>query len=78
MLPQVLATIQSSTEGARRARAMSLYGATAGLAMVAGQILGGVLVSADVAGTGWRSVFLVNVPVVVLGLLLTARAVPET
>ncbi|MFF7387418.1 MFS transporter [Streptomyces scabiei] len=78
MLPQVLATIQSATAGARRARAMSLYGATAGLSMVAGQILGGVLVSADLAGTGWRSVFLVNVPVVVLGLLLTARAVPET
>ncbi|MDX2598761.1 MFS transporter [Streptomyces caniscabiei] len=78
MLPQVLATIQSATAGARRARAMSLYGATAGLSMVAGQILGGVLVSADLAGTGWRSVFLVNVPVVVLGLFLTARSVPET
>lgn len=78
MLPQVLATIQSATAGARRARAMSLYGATAGLSMVAGQILGGVLVSADIAGTGWRSVFLVNVPVVVLGLVLTARSVPET
>ncbi|MEI5520559.1 MFS transporter [Streptomyces brasiliscabiei] len=78
MLPQVLATIQSATAGPRRARAMSLYGATAGLSMVAGQILGGVLVSADLAGTGWRSIFLVNVPVVVLGLLLTARSVPET
>ncbi|MFJ9924861.1 MULTISPECIES: MFS transporter [Streptomyces] len=78
MLPQVLATIQSATRGARRARAMSLYGATAGLAMVAGQILGGVLVAADVAGTGWRAVFLVNVPVVVLGLVLAVRVMPET
>ncbi|MEV5143868.1 MFS transporter [Streptomyces sp. NPDC052727] len=78
MLPQVLATIQSATSGARRAKAMSLYGATAGLSMVAGQILGGVLVAADVAGTGWRAVFLVNVPVVVLGLVLAARFVPET
>ncbi|MET8768014.1 MFS transporter [Streptomyces sp. NPDC004658] len=78
MLPQVLATIQSATSGARRARAMSLYGATAGLSMVAGQILGGVLVAADVAGTGWRAIFLVNVPVVVLGLVLAARFVPET
>ena len=41
MLPQVLATIQATTEGPRRARAMSLYGATAGLSMVTGQILGG-------------------------------------
>jgi MFS family permease len=78
MVPQVLATIQSSTEGPRRAKAMSLYGATAGLAMVAGQILGGVLVAADLAGSGWRSVFLVNVPVVVVGLVLAVRSVPET
>jgi MFS family permease len=78
MLPQVLATIQAATSGPRRARAMGLYGATAGLSMVAGQILGGVLVAADIAGTGWRSVFLVNVPVVVAGLFLGARAVPET
>jgi MFS family permease len=78
MLPQVLATIQATTRGARRAKAMSLYGATAGLSMVAGQILGGVLVAADVAGTGWRVVFLVNVPVVALGLLLAVRVVPET
>ncbi|MGW1027004.1 MFS transporter [Streptomyces sp. NPDC002577] len=78
MLPQVLATIQAATSGQRRARAMSLYGATAGLSMIAGQILGGVLVSADIAGSGWRSVFLVNVPVVLAGLPLAARAVPET
>ncbi|MFJ3333186.1 MFS transporter [Streptomyces sp. NPDC086766] len=78
MLPQVLATIQAATSGPRRARAMGLYGATAGLSMMAGQILGGVLVAADVAGTGWRSVFLVNVPFVIAGLVLGARAVPET
>ncbi|MEU9054486.1 MFS transporter [Streptomyces sp. NPDC048384] len=78
MLPQVLATIQSATSGQRRAKAMGLYGATAGLSMVAGQILGGVLVAADIAGTGWRSVFLVNVPVVLVGLFLASRAVPET
>ncbi|MFD3562357.1 MFS transporter [Streptomyces sp. NPDC058686] len=78
MLPQVLATIQATTTGGRRAKAMGLYGATAGLSMVAGQILGGVLVAADVFGTGWRSVFLVNVPVVLVGLFLAARAVPET
>ncbi|AZQ34604.1 MFS transporter [Streptomyces cyaneochromogenes] len=84
MLPQVLATIQAATSGQRRAKAMGLYGATAGLSMVAGQILGGVLVAATPlsflfgAGTGWRSVFLVNVPVVLVGLFLAARTVPET
>lgn len=84
MLPQVLATIQAATSGDRRARAMGLYGATGGLSMVAGQILGGVLVAAaplsSVFGesAGWRSVFLVNVPVAAVGLVLAARAVPET
>ncbi|PCG87778.1 MFS transporter [Streptomyces sp. WZ.A104] len=84
MLPQVLATIQAATRGPRRARAMSLYGATAGLSMVTGQILGGALVAAapmsSVFGesAGWRSVFLVNVPVAIVGLVLAARAVPET
>ncbi|MFJ5773256.1 MFS transporter [Streptomyces sp. NPDC093094] len=78
MLPQVLATVQATTSGPRRARAMSLYGATAGLSMVAGQILGGLLVAADVAGLGWRTVFLVNVPVVLAGLALAVRTVPET
>ncbi|MFI1399886.1 MFS transporter [Streptomyces sp. NPDC020681] len=78
MLPQVLATIQSATAGSRRARAMGLYGATAGLSMVAGQILGGVLVAADIAGTGWRAIFLVNVPVVLIGLVLAVRSVPKT
>ncbi|MFE7125726.1 MFS transporter [Streptomyces sp. NPDC057617] len=78
MLPQVLATIHSATAGQRRAKAVSLYGATAGLAMVAGQILGGVLVAADIAGSGWRAIFLVNVPVALLGLVLAVRSVPET
>ncbi|MGW4684683.1 MFS transporter [Streptomyces sp. NPDC004244] len=78
MLPQVLATIQATTQGPRRARAMSLYGATGGLSMVAGQVLGGVLVAADVAGLGWRSVFLVNVPAALVGLVLAGRTVPQT
>lgn len=78
MLPQVLATVQAATAGPHRAKALSLYGATAGLSMVAGQILGGVLVSADIAGSGWRAIFLVNVPVALMGLFLAFRSVPET
>ncbi|MFD3522447.1 MFS transporter [Streptomyces sp. NPDC058653] len=78
MLPQVLATIQSATSGHRRAKALSLYGATAGLSMVVGQILGGVLVAADIAGSGWRAIFLVNVPIALAGLLLALRTMPET
>ncbi|MEU9114300.1 MFS transporter [Streptomyces sp. NPDC048483] len=78
LLPQVLATIQATTAGARRAKAVSLYGGTAGVSSALGQVLGGLLVSADLAGTGWRAVFLVNVPVAAAAWLLAVRTVPET
>ncbi|GGO80672.1 MFS transporter [Wenjunlia tyrosinilytica] len=78
MLPQVLATIHAATSGERRARALGLYGATGGISSVVGQVLGGLLVAANVAGTGWRSIFLVNVPVALLGLVLALRTVPES
>ncbi|MEW9532556.1 MFS transporter [Microbispora sp. NPDC049125] len=77
LVPQVLATIQAATEGQARARAIGMYGATAALGMVTGQILGGLLVSLDVAGIGWRSVFAINVPIGVAALL-AIRRVPAT
>src|ERR1700722_13342894 len=78
MVPQVLSTIQAATQGQRRARALARYGATGGLAAVVGQLLGGLLVSANLAGTGWRPIFLVNVPIGVTGLVLPRRHVPES
>ncbi|AZM53127.1 MFS transporter [Streptomyces sp. WAC 01529] len=78
MLPQVLATIHATTRGERRARAVALYGSVSGLGVVLGQALGGVLVAADLAGTGWRMAFLVNVPVAVAALLCAVRAVPDS
>lgn len=78
MLPQVLSTIQATTTGQQRSKALGYYGAVGGLSSVVGQLLGGLLVSANVAGTGWRPIFLVNVPIGIAGLLLTRRTVPET
>src|SRR6185437_7173655 len=63
MVPQVLNMIQTNFEGASRARALSLYAAVISGGAVVGQVLGGVLVSADLYGTAWRPVFLVNVPI---------------
>ncbi|MGW4435083.1 MFS transporter [Streptomyces sp. NPDC004596] len=77
LVPQVLATIQAVTAGQTRARAIGMYGATAALGMVVGQILGGLLVSLDVAGMGWRSVFAINVPIGVAALL-AVRRIPAT
>jgi EmrB/QacA subfamily drug resistance transporter len=58
-------------EGPRRTRALGLYGATASIGFVAGQVLGGVLVQY----TSWRWVFLVNVPVGVAAAVLAARLI---
>jgi EmrB/QacA subfamily drug resistance transporter len=78
MVPQVLATIQSATAGRQRARAIGFYGATAGIAAIVGQLAGGAIVTADLAGTGWRPIFLVNVPIGLVGLVLAWRNVPAT
>jgi EmrB/QacA subfamily drug resistance transporter len=78
MVPQTLSTIQATGNPASRSKALGWYGATGGLAAVTGQLLGGVLVSANIAGSGWRAIFFVNIPVGIIGLVLAARYVPET
>jgi len=72
MVPQVMSLIQRGFTGGARARALSVYGAVLAGGAVAGQVAGGLLVSADLFGTGWRPVFLVNVPI---GLVLLAAGV---
>jgi EmrB/QacA subfamily drug resistance transporter len=78
MVPQTLSTIQATGNLESRSRALAWFGATGGLAAVAGQLLGGALVSADIAGSGWRAIFFVNVPIGLIGLVFAARFVPET
>jgi EmrB/QacA subfamily drug resistance transporter len=73
MVPQVLALITATYQPAQRARALGWFGVTMGLSFVLGQILGGALVEA----AGWRSIFLVNVPVGVLALIAAAKVVPH-
>jgi MFS family permease len=69
MVPQVLTSIQVSFEGRARTRALSLYPIALAGGAVVGQLLGGVLVSANLFGTGWRPIFLVNVPIAAAVLL---------
>jgi MFS family permease len=76
MIPQVLSLIQRSyTAPGPRARAMGLYATVISGGAVLGQVLGGLLVSADVFGSSWRPVFLVNVPVG-LAVLAFGRLLP--
>jgi MFS family permease len=62
MVPQVLATLHLLFTDGQRSRAFAIYGIVLGLAGAAGFLLGGLLIMVDLAGTGWRSVFFVNVP----------------
>jgi MFS family permease len=77
MVPQVISIIQRHFDGAARAKALSAYAAVIAGGIVAGQIAGGVLVDADLFGTGWRPVFLVNVPIGVALLFLGRRLLPS-
>ncbi|WP_228559577.1 MFS transporter [Catenulispora pinisilvae] len=76
--PQTLAIIGTAFEGAKRVRAFTAYALAMGLAAVFGQLIGGVLIDMNFAGLGWRSCFLINVPVGALALTLVPRAVPES
>ncbi|MGX5187041.1 MFS transporter [Streptomyces avermitilis] len=78
MGPQVLAIIGVAYDGPARVRAFNAFGLTMGLAGVFGQLIGGVLIHADIAGLGWRTCFLVNVPVGIAALVLAPRVVPES
>ena len=62
MVPQVLATLHLLFSDASRGRAFGIYGIVLGLAGAAGFLLGGVLVTLNLASLGWRTVFFVNVP----------------
>jgi len=71
MVPQVLATLHLLFADASRPRAFGIYGIVLGLAGAAGFLLGGILVTLDLAGFGWRAVFFVNVP---FGAVIIAAA----
>jgi MFS transporter, DHA2 family, methylenomycin A resistance protein len=74
LLPGTLAVITDQyVDSAARARAVGIWAGAGALALVAGPILGGVLVS----GFGWRAVFLINLPIVALVLPMAWRMVPR-
>ena len=77
LVPQVMSLIQHSLSGHSKVRALAIYTAVLAGGAVVGQILGGVLVNADLFGSGWRPVFLVNVPIGVV-LLAAGRSLLPT
>jgi MFS family permease len=77
MIPQIMSVIQQRFQGPARARALGAYAAVLASGAVAGQVLGGILVTANLLGTQWRPVFLVNVPVGLAIALAVPRVLPR-
>jgi EmrB/QacA subfamily drug resistance transporter len=80
MVPQVLATLHLLFADHARSRAFGIYGIVLGLAGAAGFALGGILVTLDLGGLGWRTVFFVNVPfgiAIIVAALKIMPAVPR-
>lgn len=75
LVPNSLAVLRAAFQDpAARGRAIGWWGAGGGIALAAGPLLGGMLI----ATSGWRSIFLVNLPVGIVGLWLTWRFAPVT
>ncbi|MBI5160432.1 MAG: DHA2 family efflux MFS transporter permease subunit [Micrococcales bacterium] len=72
MTPQTMAIITRIFPPDRRGAAMGLWGSTAGVATLVGPVLGGLLVP-----LGWEWIFLVNLPVGIVGFVLALRLVPK-
>ncbi|MEV3856243.1 MFS transporter [Streptomyces sp. NPDC050095] len=78
LVPQVIGSFRTMFQGKERGAAFGMYGAVAGFASAIGLVLGGLLTDADLFGLGWRSVFLVNVPVALATFVAGHVLVPAT
>jgi EmrB/QacA subfamily drug resistance transporter len=78
LVPQGLSLLQAAFSPKDQGKAFGIFGPVVGLAAVAGPVLGGVLVSADVFGTGWRMVFIINLPIGIFIAIAGVRILPES
>jgi EmrB/QacA subfamily drug resistance transporter len=78
LFPQVLSIMQVTFPVHERARAFSLFGTVIGSAAFSGNVLGGLLVGADILGLSWRPIFLINLPLGFLTVLAAAKFVGES
>jgi len=78
MAPNTLSILGMVYTGRDQVKAISVFGIVMGVAATGGQLLGGALVDANIAGLGWRTVFWINVPIGVTALALAPRLVPES
>jgi EmrB/QacA subfamily drug resistance transporter len=78
LLPQGLGLIRESFPPQDFGKAFAAYGPAFGLGGILGPIIGGFLIEADVAGLGWRAVFLVNLPIGIIATILSIKYLPKS
>ena len=78
MVPQGFGLIRELFGDEGQQKAFGVFGPVMGLAAVAGPLVGGALVNLDLAGTGWRAIFLVNVPIGLLAIHGGRRYLPRS
>jgi EmrB/QacA subfamily drug resistance transporter len=76
LAPQVIGLMQQMYTGQRRGKTFGYYGATVGLSTAIGPLLGGVILQAFGVAEGWRFVFYLSIPVVVITLAFGFRVLP--
>ncbi|WP_407840842.1 MFS transporter [Streptomyces sp. DSM 116496] len=77
LLPQGLGLLRENFSGRELTKVFGIFGPVLGLGGIIGPVLGGFLIEGDFFGLGWRSVFLVNLPIGVAALIVAAKCVPK-
>jgi MFS family permease len=78
VIPQVLGILTTAYTGKARVAAFNAYALTLGASAIFGQLIGGLLIKANIDNSDWRSIFLINVPLGLLIVLFAPRVVPES
>jgi EmrB/QacA subfamily drug resistance transporter len=77
MIPQGISILMATFSRAQLPRAVSAFGPAMGLSAILGPIVAGFIISANIAGSSWRPVFLINIVIGLIGLLAAIKLIPR-
>lgn len=77
LIPQGMAILTTTFSRTELGIAFSVFGPALGLSAMAGPLLGGLIIDADIAGLGWRPMFLINIVIGLIGLPIAAWVLPK-
>lgn len=77
MMPQTMAIVHNIFPPEERGKAFAMIGVASGMAAVSGPLIGGMIITLDLFGLGWRPIFLINLPIGILSFIAGARLIPH-